>query len=160
VSNVSETTEQTLSVTAPEGASEDVLLQIAAPGIARTANPAVKIGYDETFALNPGERAFDNPTYAALPKNDNNRDEAWVMLPRDGGNELTAAFLRPNLIALQASLAAGETEAELDVDIYVGRNELVRHSQEGYLDLPGLFRPNILGRLSLLIVQLLQFIHQ
>ena len=160
VSNVSETTEQTLKVTAPAGASEDVLLQIAAPGIARTTNPVVKIGYDETFALNPGEREFSNPTYAALQKNDNNRDEALVMLPRENGDELTAAFLRPNLIALQATLAAGETEAELSAAIYTGRNELVRYSQEGYLDLPGLFRPNILGRLSLLIVQLLQFIHQ
>lgn len=160
VSNISETTEQTLRVTAPVAAEEDVLLQVVAPGIARTASPVVKVGYDETFALNPGEREFANPTYVALQKNDNNRDEALVMLPRDGGDELDGAFVRPNLVSLQTSLAAGETEAELDVDLYAGRNELVRYSQEGYLDLPGLFRPNILGRLSLLIVQLLQFIHQ
>jgi len=42
----------------------------------------------------------------------------------------------------------------------IGRNELVRYYQEGYLSLPGLFRPNILGRLSLYIVELLVLIHQ
>ena len=160
VSNVSETTEQTLNVTAPAGVGDEVVLQLVAPGIARTANPVVKIGYDETFALNPGEREFTNPTYAALQKNDNNRDEALVMLPGEGSDELAAAFLRPNLISLQTTMAEGASEATLSVDLYAGRNELVRYSQEGYLELPGLFRPNILGRLSLLIVQLLQFIHQ
>ena len=159
VSNVSETTEQTLRVSAPAGVSDDVLLQVVAPGIARTANPVVKIGHDETFALNPNEREFENPTYLALQKNDNNRDEALVMLPREGGSELVGAYVRPNLISLQTTLSDGESEAVLGVDLYAGRNELVRYSQEGYLDLPGLFRPNILGRLSLLIVQLLQFIH-
>jgi len=160
VSNVSETTEQTVTVTAPEGVNQDVLLQFVVPGIARTANPVVKIGHDQTFALNPGERVFENPTYAALQKNDNNRDEALVMLPSETGDELAAAYLRPNLISLQTTLAAGEEQATIAVDLYAGRNELVRYTQEGYLELPGLFRPNILGRLSLLIVQLLQFIHQ
>lgn len=160
VSNVSETTEQTLVVTAPEGVGEDVLLQFVVPGIARTASPVVKIGHDETFALNPGEREFADPTYAALQKADNNRDEALVMLPGEGSDALAASYIRPNLVAMQTTLAAGESQATLAVDVYAGRNELVRYSQEGYLELPGLFRPNILGRLSLLIVQLLQFIHQ
>jgi len=190
VSNVTETTEQTLVVTraagaqaeadavpaqadgaadavddapdAPDTAAVDqsVTLQVAAPGIARTANPVIKVGYDQTFALNPGERTFSNPTYVALQKADNNRDEALIMLPRAGGDVLEAGFMRPNLVFLQATLAAGDAQAQLLVDSYAGRNELVRYEQEGYLDLPGLFRPNILGRLSLLIVNLLQFIHQ
>src|SRR5690606_40922250 len=50
--------------------------------------------------------------------------------------------------------------ATLAVDLYAGPNELVRYSQEGYLDLPGLFNPNVLGRLSLLVVRLLEFIHR
>lgn len=139
---------------------QDVALQIASPGIARTTNPVVKIGYDQTFALNPGERTFSNPTYAAVQKADNNRDEALIMLPGAGGDVLEAGFLRPNLVYMQTTLAAGDAEAELKVDSYAGRNELVRYEQEGYLDLPGLFRPNILGRLSLLIVNLLQWIHK
>ncbi|HLU82385.1 MAG TPA: membrane protein insertase YidC [Trueperaceae bacterium] len=186
VSNVTETSEQSLAVTRtrsalvaaqeaeqgePQGAGaadaaqqvaagQDVTLQVASPGIARTANAVVKIGYDQTFALNPGERTFSNPTYAAMQKADNNRDEALIMLPGAGGDVLEAGFLRPNLVFMQTTLAAGDGEAELHVDTYAGRNELVRYEQEGYLDLPGLFRPNILGRLSLLIVNLLQWIHQ
>ena len=190
VSNVTETSEQTLVVSrtgpGPAGSQEPevaggeaeagqaageqdvqapasaaaVTLQVASPGIARTANPVVKIGYDQTFALNPGERTFSNPTYAALQKADNNRDEALIMLPGAGGDALEAGFLRPNLVFMQTTLAAGDAAAELRVDTYAGRNELVRYEQEGYLTLPGLFRPNILGRLSLLIVNLLQWIHQ
>ena len=135
-------------------------LQVATPGIARTANPVVKIGYDQTFAMNPGERAFSNPSYAALQKADNNRDEAFIMLPGEGSDPLEAGFLRPNLVYMQTTLAAGDARADIRVDSYAGRNELVRYEQEGYLDLPGLIRPNILGRLSLLIVNLLQWIHQ
>ncbi|MEJ2289155.1 MAG: membrane protein insertase YidC [Deinococcales bacterium] len=48
----------------------------------------------------------------------------------------------------------------MQAEYYTGRNELVRYYQEGYLGLPGLFRPNILGRLSLYIVELLVFIHK
>lgn len=160
VSNVTETTEQTLVVTRADDSAQSAALQVATPGIARTANAIVKIGYDQTFALNPGERVFSNPTYAALQKADNNRDEALIILPGVGGDELEAGFLGPNLVYMQTTLAAGDAEAELRVDSYAGRNELVRYEQEGYLELPGLFRPNILGRLSLLIVNLLQFIHQ
>ncbi|HET8985647.1 MAG TPA: membrane protein insertase YidC [Trueperaceae bacterium] len=162
VSNVTETTEQSLVVTrvGTEAADESVALQVAAPGIARTANPVVKIGYDQTFALNPGERIFSNPSYAALQKADNNRDEAFIMLPGAGSDPLEAGFLRPNLVFMQTTLAAGDASADIRVDSYAGRNELVRYEQEGYLELPGLFRPNILGRLSLLIVNLLQWIHQ
>ena len=160
VSNVSETTRQSLVVTRTGDEELGVALQVVAPGIARTANPTVKIGYDQTFALNPGERWFSNPTYASLQKADNNRDEALVMLPGDGGGTLEAGFIRPNLIGMQTTLEDGDARAELHVGLYAGRNELVRFHQEGLLELPGLFRPNILGQLSLLIVRLLQFIHQ
>ena len=63
-------------------------------------------------------------------------------------------------MAFQTEIAAGAgAEANLQASMYAGHNELVRYHQEEYLELPGLFRPNILGRLSLLIVQLLEFIH-
>lgn len=183
VSNVSETTRQTLVVTRTAGGAtvtddtdvdeggagdesgstltaQGATLQIVTPGIARTANPTVKIGYDQTFALNPGERWFSNPTYASLQKADNNRDEALVMLPGEGSDRLEAGFIRPNLVGMQTTIDAAQAQATIEVGLYAGRNELVRFHQEGLLELPGLFRPNILGQLSLLIVRLLQFIHQ
>src|SRR5690606_24068774 len=67
---------------APTGAGE-VLLQVAAPGIGRVADPVVKVGYGETFAMNPGERPFGDVTYVSLQKSNNNREEAIILLPRD-----------------------------------------------------------------------------
>jgi YidC/Oxa1 family membrane protein insertase len=163
LTSVSETVEHTLVVTragGEEAEAGDLLLQVAAPGIARTANPVVKVGYGETFALNPGERPFGDVTYVSLQKANNNRDQAIILLPRDTGVELEGTFVRPNFGVLQATLPATEQAATLAVNLYAGPNELVRYTQEGYLDLPGLFNPNILGQLSLLVVRLLQFIHE
>ncbi len=182
VSAVSESAEHYLTLTpvasAGEGeaAAAPTLVQFAVPGIANIASPVVKIGFESTFVTNPAERAYQSPTYASLQKNDNNRDQAFVMLPLDAaqstlaangaslrhatGDAVSATFLRPNLIALQTAVASGAAPTSLGVRLYAGNNELVRYSQEGFLDLPGLFRPNILGRLSLAIVQVLQFIHQ
>jgi len=173
LTSVSETVAHTLVVTrdgrgasaeggeedAAAGSSGDLLLQVAAPGIARVANPVVKIGYGTTFALNPGERPIDGATYVSLQKSNNNREQAIILLPRGEGEALEGAFVRPNFGVLQATLPAGRESATLAVDLYAGPNELVRYSQEGYLDLPGLFNPNVLGRLSLLVVRLLEFIH-
>ncbi len=181
VASVTETTEHSVTVTragaaatsdsaeqaAAGDASEDdaavtsgdVLLQFAVPGIARVANPVVKVGYADTFALNPGERPFENPTYVSLQKNNRNNEQALILLPGDGSSALDGAFVRPNYGVLQTTLPAGAAQASFDVGLYAGPNELVRYTQEGYLDLPGLFNPNILGRLSLLIVRLLEFIH-
>ncbi len=160
----------------PADASTATLVQFAVPGIANIASPVVKIGFETTFVTNPAERAYQAPTYAALQKNDNNRDQAFVMLPLDpaestlatngvalrhaSGDDVSATFMRPNLIAMQTALNPGSAPTSLGIRLYAGNNELVRYTQEGFLDLPGLFRPNILGRLSLAIVQVLQFIHQ
>ncbi len=161
LTSVSETAAYTLVVTRDgEAEGEELLLQFASPGIGRTANPVVKVGYGDTFALNPGERPFPDATYVSLQKNDNNRDQALILLPLESGAPLEGAFERPNFGVLQATLPAGEATVTLAAELYAGPNELVRYAQEGYLDLPGLFNPNILGRLSLLVVRLLQFIHE
>lgn len=140
---------------------EPATLQLATPGIGRVASPTVKIGHGDTFTLNPPEQPVRAPTYMSLQQNDNNRGFAIVKVPAATGDELSATFLRPNLVAFQSEIVGGAGAiARLDAEFYAGPNELVRFHQEGYLDLPGLFRPNILGRLSLLIVRLLEFIHQ
>lgn len=142
-----------------EATSGDVLLQFAVPGIARVANPVVKVGYADTFALNPGERPFEDPTYVSLQKSNRNNEQALILLPSGGDVAFEGTFIRPNFGALQTVLPAGDEQATFGVRLYAGPNELVRYTQEGYLDLPGLFNPNILGRLSLLVVRLLEFIH-
>ena len=56
---------------------------------------------------------------------------------------------------IEADLPAGQGT----VRIYGGQNELVRYHVEGLLPLPGLFTPNVWGRLALLILGLLEFFH-
>lgn len=155
----SDTFDVTLEVERQSG-TEEANVQLATPGIGRVANPTIKIGHAGNFTLNPPEQTIQAPTYLALQQNDNNRGFAFVLTPAATGDQLDATFLRPNRVAFQTEIAAGAgAEANLQASMYAGHNELVRYHQEEYLELPGLFRPNILGRLSLLIVQLLEFIH-
>lgn len=149
-----------VEVTRPEASGASSEVQLAVPGIGRTASPTVKIGYGDTFALNPAEQAFADPTYASLQMNNNNRDFALIMRPAPGSRGLSAAYQRPNRVALQATLPAAASSYTFDFGLYPGHNELVRYSQEHYLELPGLFNPNILGRLSLIVVRILEFVHQ
>jgi YidC/Oxa1 family membrane protein insertase len=150
---------------AAEGAAQtsagETVIQVAVPGIGRTASPVVKIGQGEQFSLNPPERSVPDASYASLQNNDNNRDFVLLMVPGESADGLAASYMRPNRIAFETTLPAGEgAAAVLDVGVYTGNNELVRFTQEGYLELPGLFRPNILGRLSLAIIWVLEYIHR
>ncbi len=136
------------------------IVQLAVPGIGRTDSPTVKIGHGDSFTLNPGEQLFPNPTYLSLQANNNNRDFAIIMRPAAGSQDVSGTFLRPNRVALQAELgAAANSSFSFDTGLYPGHNELVRYVQEQYLELPGLFNPNILGRLSLIVVNILVFVH-
>ena len=132
---------------------------LVTPGIAGTANPVVKIGHGSDFTLAPpADKGYSDPTYASLQNNNNNNGDAIVLRPVDASHNLQAEYLKPDRVALVAPLVDGH--GTLQTQYYTGRNELVRYYQEGYLGLPGLFRPNILGRLSLYIVELLVFIHK
>lgn len=166
VSNESHTIDIAVNL-ARDGAAEGedvdpVVVQLAYPGIANS-DPVVKLGQGDTFTKNPLSQAVSNPTYISLQNNDRNTAHAIVVRPSTdaapGANEgLAAQFLPPRLIAMQVSLPAGG-QAALDLETYLGPNELVRYNQEGYVDLPGLFRPNILGRMSLGILWVLLTIH-
>lgn len=150
-----------LTATRETAAEADSSLQLAVPGIGRTAAPVVKIGHGDSFTLNPAEQAFKDPTYLSLQMNNNNRDFALVMRPAPGSVGLSGTYLRPNRIALEATLpAAAGSSYTIATGLYPGHNELVRYQQENYLELPGLFNPNILGRLSLIVVRILEFVHQ
>ena len=133
---------------------------LVTPGIGRTASPVVKIGHGSDFTLSPpAGKGFAAPSYASLQNNNNNNGDAIVLRPAAGTENIQAEFLQPDRVALVKPLGSAG-QASFQAEYYTGRNELVRYYQEGYLGLPGLFRPNILGRLSLYIVQLLVFIHE
>ncbi len=138
---------------------DPVQLQVAVAGIGRAEAPVVKIGHGTDFTLNPGDQRYQRPSYASVQNNNKNTADAIIMRPAGADAAgFEASFIRPDMVAFGRA-AEPDGSTELAVTIYTGRNELVRYYQEGYLDLPGLFRPNIIGRLSLLVVQLLEFIH-
>ena len=149
---------------------EALPLQLSFPGMAGVDDPVLKVGQgygeDGSSATNPLSQAVGSPSYASLQNNDRNTAFAIILTPQraaDGAPlqpDLQALPLPPREMALQVPLApeAGAT-ATLPVRSYLGPNELVRYEQEGYVEMPGLFDPNILGRLSLGILWVLQTLH-
>lgn len=154
-----------LSVERTAPGQGETLVQYVYPGIARQATPVIKVGQGETFTLNPAPQAVANPSYISLQANNRNTGTALVIRPNpnvegSGGDALSATPLSASQIAMGKTLGAGaDAQVGLELQTYAGPNEMVRFLQEGYLELPGLFEPNILGRLSLGIIVVLQAIH-
>lgn len=143
-----------------EGAAEPITVQYVFPGIARTESPVVKIGQGQSASVNPVSQPVADPSYISLQNNNRNTGNALILRPARSAEGLAAQYLPPNRIALQAELGADpESEVRLPLEVYAGPNELVRYQQEGFLDLPELFRPNLLGQLSLGILWVLQQIY-
>lgn len=165
VSAVRNSLEVSLSVRRAGAGGGDLLVQYAFPGIARQASPTIKLGQGDTFTLAPPQEPVANPTYISLQANNRNMGTAIVLRPNphvegSGGDALSAAPLSATQVALGKTLPAGaDAEVALELQAYAGPNEMVRFLQEDYLELPGLFQPNILGRLSLGIIVVLQWIH-
>ena len=186
VSNVTHTLEVAVTArrTAASEAGEAEPLQLAFDGIGRQDDPTLKIGQNDSFSLNPVSQPVPNASYIAV-----HTDPGWfrqpvalVMRPAgsaepslltleeateevpvqngDATTDLTAQSLPGSVISMQQPIAAetGST-ASLAVDVYTGPHELVRYTQEGYADLPGLFDANILGQMSLGIIWVLRYIH-
>ncbi len=152
------------------GAANDVAVQLAFPGIARQESPVIKVGQGETFTLNPGAQPIASPRYVSLQNNNRNTGVALVVRPIAQTDALEALRLTDRVVALEKTLPAPDTEnlgadtpagpeVSFDVEVYGGPNELVRFYQEGYQELPGLFKPNILGRLSIGVLAVLVAIH-
>jgi YidC/Oxa1 family membrane protein insertase len=150
---------------AAEGAAEAPALpqtvQFAVAGIGRQAVPTIKVGQGAAFTLNPLTVPVAGATYVSLQTNNRNTDNAIVITPGVGvdpgvGDRLDGIALGARRVAMQVPF---DGSARMTVDMYLGKNELVRFYQEGYADLPGLFNPNILGRMSLWILIALESIH-
>ena len=141
--------------------AETITLGYAVPGIVRSNNPVFKIGQGDSSSTNPISQAVPSANYIAAqsgPRPTTN-STALILRPKQVSEAVTAQYYEPNIIALQTELGVETSSATLILDQYSGQNELVRYHQEGYKDLPGLFRPNILGQVSLGVLWLLQQIH-
>ncbi|MBA2666870.1 MAG: membrane protein insertase YidC [Trueperaceae bacterium] len=161
VSNVSHSLRVEVRVQAPADGAGDArspeTVQYAFPGIGRQQQPTIKIGQAGSFSLNPISQPVQNPSYVSLQSAANNTGNATILRPDVGGDPLAAISLGDRRVAMQAPFEEGG--ATLAVQSYLGKNELVRYYQEEYADLPGLFTPNILGRMSLWVLIALEFIH-
>lgn len=166
VANTSHTVEVRVDATRVDVTEETQSLQLAFPGIAGVQDPVIKVGQGfgdaGSHATNPLSQPVADPSYTSLQNNDRNTGFAIVMQPIEGQSDVQALSLptqRATSLQVQVGPEAG-AQARLDATTYLGPNELVRYNQEGYVDLPGLFRPNLLGRLSLGILWVLVTIHE
>ena len=161
VRNTDHTANVTLKATRLDEADGATLLQYAVPGIGQGDSQVTKVGQGDSFTLNPVAQAVGDPSYVSLQNNNRNTGNAVVLVPGDvTDTELSAQTLPGGGIAMQKPLAPEVgAETTLVLEEYGGPNELVRYEQEGFLDLPGLFKPNILGRLSLGVLWVLQQIY-
>ncbi len=160
VSYISHVFDVRLVVTRAEGAERDTPIQYAFPGIGRQDRPVIKVGQGENYTLNPLSQPIPAPAYISLQSNNRNSGFAIVMRPHGQPPGLAALPLPPDRIALQRTLATDEgSEVVFDLGVYAAPNELVRFYQESYRELPGLFYPNLLGRLSIWILAVLMAIH-
>jgi YidC/Oxa1 family membrane protein insertase len=161
--NTAHTLEVAIDAKRSGAASETpTVIQYVSSGINQSDSvPVIKIGQGESFSLNPVSQEIANPSYAALQTNDRNTGNAIFLRPAPTETSLSAQFLQPNLVALQKTLPA-EAGAGITLTIqeYAGPNELIRYYQEGHDKLPGLFRPNIFGQVSLGIVWILEWLHK
>ncbi len=163
VSNVSHTLRWDLTATRVEAGDDDAALQLAFPGIGNTEDPVIKIGRGEgesgTFSTNPLPQAVADPSYASLQNSDNQRAFAIILQP--DAPDHAAIPIGTDRLAMQRELGPEVGDSvRLQIGSYLGPNELVRYYQEGYHELPGLFRPNILGRISIGVLWVLQEIHE
>jgi YidC/Oxa1 family membrane protein insertase len=164
-SETAETSETNVEA-APETTSEPTVLQYVLPGIARTQAPLVKVAQGTNDPITIVGQPVDNPSYISLQTSRAGPNSfALILRPATGETDLQAQILQGdglplNTIALQKAVPA-EVGASVTLNFqqYNGANELVRYTQEGYRELPGLFQPNIIGQLSVGVLWVLERIH-
>ncbi len=150
---------ETSDETALEATNEAASISYAFPGIARNRNPIIKIGQASTASTSPlRDIEVPNPSYASF-QSSATRGVALIMYPdtEEDLQTLTAVSLADSNIAFTKKPL--DDSAEVKLNVYAGPNELVRLYQEGLYQLPGLFTPNIIGRLSLGVLVSLEALH-
>jgi YidC/Oxa1 family membrane protein insertase len=162
----SETLEENAAEESETAEAEPTVLQYVIPGIARTQSPLLKLAQGENDPVTIVGQAVDNPSYVSLQTSRAGPNSfALILRPAEGETDVQAQVLQgegipANTIAMQETLGA-EVGSGLTMNLrqYNGANELVRYTQEGYRELPGLFQPNIIGQLSLGVLWFLERLH-
>ncbi len=145
--------------------AEPITLQYVLPGIARVQSPIVKLAQGVSAPVTIVGQPVDNPSYISLQTSRPGPNSfALILRPAEAETDLQAQILQGeglplNTISMQKTLAAEAGATTMNLRQYNGANELVRFTQEGYRDLPGLFQPNIIGQLSLGVLWFLERLH-
>lgn len=137
------------------GGSEQVNILFA--GLGKAINPRAQ-AYVESKQPVAVEGAsplkVDSIKYAALQEKPSQTAHALIVLP----NQNTKTNV--TLVGGAMSLITATVPAISNLEVYGGKNELIHLYQSGYSDLPGLFSPNIFGKISLLIVKLMESLYK
>ena len=141
-----------------EVGSSETHYQMTLPGLANDPNPRVRalpvVGQAATVQ-GAGVTTVENIRYAAMqhvPPNQNS--PALIVRPADG-TQANVQMTGGEKAQLTLQLSGNSS-----LDVYGGRNELIHLTQAGLAQLPGLFDPNIFGRLSLGIVALMNSLYR
>ena len=133
-------------------------VNILFPGLGKADNPRVQAyaqgGAQPATVQGSGTLTVENIQYAALQENPSQVAHALMILPQ-GGTQVNATLTGGSQGLITASVPASST-----LEIYGGKNELIHLYQSGYTDLPGLFKPNFFGQISLLIVKLMEQLYK
>ncbi|THF86337.1 membrane protein insertase YidC [Deinococcus sp. KSM4-11] len=128
------------------------------PGLGKADNPRVQAyavgGAAPVAVQGAGTQAVKNVQYAALQENPSQVAHALIIRPGSG------TTLDATLTGGPQGLISATLPASSNLEVYGGKNELIHLYQSGYTTLPGLFKPNIFGQISLLIVKLMEQIYK
>lgn len=126
------------------------------PGLGKADNPSVKavpFGGELASVQGSGSLTVDNIQYAALQENPSQLAHALIVRPQ--GETTVDATLTGG----EQGLITARLPAASNLEVYGGKNELIHLYQSGYAELPGLFTPNLFGRISLVIVKIMESIY-
>lgn len=133
------------------------------PGLGKADNPRVqayaKNGSQPASVQGSGTLTVENVQYAALQETGSG--------PFGPGQLAHALIVQPQGdTVVDATLSGGEqglitasVPAVSNLEVYGGKNELIHLYQSGYTELPGLFAPNLFGKISLFIVKIMESIY-
>ncbi|WP_019585332.1 membrane protein insertase YidC [Deinococcus apachensis] len=127
------------------------------PGLGKADNPrvqAVPVGGQPAAVQGNGTLSVQNIQYAALQENPSQIAHALIVRPQ-GGTTANAT-----LTGGAQGLISVALQGNSNLEVYGGKNELIHLYQSGYSNLPGLFKPNFFGSISLYIVKLMEGLYK
>ncbi|MDP9765008.1 MULTISPECIES: YidC/Oxa1 family membrane protein insertase [Deinococcus] len=132
-------------------------VNIEFPGLGKNDNPRVQAipqGGQLAAVQGSGTLTVPNIQYAAMQENPSQIAHALIVQPQQG------TPVNVNMTGGEQGLISAEVPATSNLEVYGGKNELIHLYQSGYTQLPGLFKPNFFGQISLWIVKLMEALYQ